>query len=131
MSELVHAASALVVHEDRVLLVRSATTREQWAFPGGKAERGETPEQTAIREVKEEVGLDIEVTEKLGTYVTPSGFDIVCLVAAAGTNVLTIDPEEIIEAKWYPFEDALHLRLVSSVREALGKFHSSSERGRT
>jgi len=39
-----------------------------WEFPGGKEEPGETPEQTAVREVKEELNLDIVAEKLMGTF---------------------------------------------------------------
>ncbi|MEQ8745856.1 (deoxy)nucleoside triphosphate pyrophosphohydrolase [Pyruvatibacter sp.] len=57
------AACALVDVEGRVLLAKRPQTKAMaglWEFPGGKVEAGETPEVTLIRELKEE--LDIDVT---------------------------------------------------------------------
>lgn len=39
-----------------------------WALPGGRAEPGETLEQTVVREVKEETGLIVEIVHKIGAY---------------------------------------------------------------
>jgi 8-oxo-dGTP diphosphatase len=50
--------------EDRVLLVRAANGR--FYLPGGRIEPGETPEQALAREVQEECGLSVRVTEPLG-----------------------------------------------------------------
>lgn len=53
--------------EERILLLHRNTERYcQWEVPGGKIEEGETPEQTATREVKEELGVGVEVIRKLG-----------------------------------------------------------------
>ncbi len=38
-----------------------------WEFPGGKIERGESPEAAVLREIKEETGLDVELAEFIGT----------------------------------------------------------------
>jgi 8-oxo-dGTP diphosphatase len=125
MKESMPAASALVCWGDLLLLVRSTRTRDLWAFPGGKSEPGETPEQTAIREVREEVGIDIEITGALGRYVLPSGYLIACFVAKAGTPDLTVDSGEILEARWCTPAEGLNLTLVSTVRDAIEKFMSS------
>jgi 8-oxo-dGTP diphosphatase len=53
-----------------ILLIKRATVpfKGYWALPGGRAEPGETVEQTIVREVKEETGLDIAVVSKIGDY---------------------------------------------------------------
>ncbi len=121
----------MVVHAGKVLLVRSTRTRAQWAFPGGRAEAGETPERTAIREVKEEVGLEIHVDSELGRYTVPaSGFEIVCFTGTADNSVLTIDSGEILEAGWFGLDEAFALDLVPTVRQALQKFTARREEGK-
>jgi 8-oxo-dGTP pyrophosphatase MutT (NUDIX family) len=121
------AASALIVHGDRILLVRSTRTRERWAFPGGRREKGETPGQNAVREVMEEVGLPIKLTRELGKYViAASGFEITCFAATAATMELKLDANEILEARWCTIDEALQLDLISTVREALVEFRGTS-----
>jgi len=121
------AASALVVHGDRILFVRSTRTQERWAFPGGKREKDETPEQNAVREVMEEVGLPINVTRELGKYViSASGFEISCFAATAATMDLKLDANEILEARWRTIDEGLQLDLISTVRDALLEFRRTS-----
>ena len=43
----------------------------KWALPGGFVEYGETVEQAAVREVKEEVGIDVQLEGMLGVYSDP------------------------------------------------------------
>ena len=56
------AACALVDADGRVLLARRPPGKPMaglWEFPGGKVEQGERPEETLIRELKEELGIDV------------------------------------------------------------------------
>ena len=55
---------------DKILLVKRATVpfKSYWALPGGRVDPGETVEQTIVREVKEETGLDVVVVSKIGEY---------------------------------------------------------------
>jgi ADP-ribose pyrophosphatase YjhB (NUDIX family) len=56
--------------EDRVLLIRR-TDNDLWALPGGGQDFGEYIAETAVRETKEEAGVDIEVTGLVGIYTNP------------------------------------------------------------
>ena len=61
-------AAAVVIREGRVLLTRRAEGQHlagMWEFPGGKLEQGESPEETLVRECREECGIEVEVAEFL------------------------------------------------------------------
>ncbi|MBI2861781.1 MAG: NUDIX domain-containing protein [Chloroflexi bacterium] len=60
----IREAGGVVRLENEVVLRRTA--KGEWIFPKGHIEAGETPEQAAIREVAEEVGLEAEVVRPLG-----------------------------------------------------------------
>ncbi len=57
--------------ENKVVLIKRLTRPfvGYWALPGGRMDPGETIEQTVVREVKEETGLDVVILQKIGEYV--------------------------------------------------------------
>lgn len=65
------AASAIVVSEPGELLLRRRFDNDQLALPGGTMDLGETLAQTVVREVREETGLDVEVTGLVGICSDP------------------------------------------------------------
>lgn len=60
-----HSAGAVVIIDRHVLLLRRID-RNEWVFPKGHLERGERPEDAAVREVREETGLEIALLGHLG-----------------------------------------------------------------
>lgn len=70
-NSLVVAASAVVTDEHGRLLLQRRRDNDLWALPGGAMERGDSLPGTAVREVKEETGLDVEITGLVGTYTDP------------------------------------------------------------
>jgi 8-oxo-dGTP diphosphatase len=77
-----HRASVILVRERTVLLVRRRNAgREYFVFPGGGIEAGESPEQSAVREAKEEAGIGIFAERILARYVDATenvSFFIIC-----------------------------------------------------
>jgi 8-oxo-dGTP diphosphatase len=64
------ATAIIIMPEDKILLIKRSTPPfiGYWALPGGRAEPGEAVEQTIVREVKEETGLDVAIIRKVGEY---------------------------------------------------------------
>lgn len=89
--------------EAALVLTRRALTLNhhagQWALPGGRIDPGESPELAALRELHEEVGLQLDASAVLGTlddFVTRSGFVITPVVVWAGAAAtLTPNPGEV------------------------------------
>lgn len=61
-------ARVLVLNEKKQLLIAQRQDLHTWGFPGGRIEEEETPEETVIRETKEETGIKIKVERLLAVY---------------------------------------------------------------
>ncbi len=102
--------------EDAALILTRRSSRMtnhagQWALPGGHMERGEKPEETALRELHEEVGLELPHTSVLGRlddFTTRSGFVITPVVVWGGNGVkLSPDPAEVQSIHRIPIAEFL------------------------
>ncbi|MFF2944056.1 NUDIX hydrolase [Streptomyces niveus] len=97
-------STAIIVDGERVLMIRRREREGKllWAFPGGGIEAGETPEQAAVRETAEEVGLEVKAERVLGERVHPNTGRHMTYVACeliSGKAVVG-DEEEIAEVAW-------------------------------
>ncbi len=70
-NSLVPAASAVVVDQAGSILLHRRDDNELWSIPGGAMEVGERIADTAVREVKEETGLDVQPEALVGIYTNP------------------------------------------------------------
>ncbi|WP_405360813.1 NUDIX domain-containing protein [Kitasatospora sp. NBC_00085] len=70
-NRLVVAASAVVTDEAGRILLQRRTDNGLYALPGGTMDFGESLPGTAVREVYEETGLEVEITGLVGTYTDP------------------------------------------------------------
>jgi 8-oxo-dGTP pyrophosphatase MutT (NUDIX family) len=68
---VVPSANVVVVNEDGKILLIRRTDNGNVALPGGGMDLGESITQAAIREVKEETGLDVKITGLVGIYTNP------------------------------------------------------------
>jgi 8-oxo-dGTP diphosphatase len=65
-------STAIIPYSGNKILLIKRNTKPfvgYWALPGGRMDPGETIEQTIVREVKEETGLDVTIVSKVGEYV--------------------------------------------------------------
>jgi len=83
----------------------------QWALPGGRCDSGESFEQTALRELQEELGLTVPAADVLGLlddYPTRSGYAITPVVAwLDDADELRPNPHEVAEVYRIPLADLL------------------------
>ena len=120
--ELKRAAVAIALtvadkaDETALLLTRRASGlrahRAQWALPGGRCDAGETQVQSALRELREELGLDLRDDAVLGLlddYPTRSGYLITPVVVwAAGEGAVVPNPQEVASVHRIPLGTIEH-----------------------
>ncbi len=93
--------------DGRVLLIRHVyRNRSRWGVPGGLLKKGEAPVDAARREVREEVGVDIELIGEPAVNVDaiPRRIDIVFrarLVSEEDADRVTPQSVEILDARWF------------------------------
>lgn len=101
------AVDVIIEKNDKLLLVTRKNTpfEGKLALPGGRVEPGETVEEAAIREIKEETGVKVELKDLLGVYSDPErdprGRFITVVFIAKSYNVTTWPGEEVAAAQWF------------------------------
>ncbi|MGN0171466.1 MAG: bis(5'-nucleosyl)-tetraphosphatase [Acutalibacteraceae bacterium] len=96
--------------ENEILLIKH--NGGHWAYPKGHVEAGETEEQTALREVREETGLTVRLDTRYREMVTFSPAphvlkDVVYFIATVVSGVETPQLSEVSELRWVPFSEAM------------------------
>jgi 8-oxo-dGTP pyrophosphatase MutT (NUDIX family) len=118
-----------------VAAIRPQGRDKVWALPKGRIDDGESPAETAVREVREETGVEGRLVEKLGdvryTYTAhwKGGeriFKVVSffLLRAGRGRIDELEEEmrvEVAEARWLPLEDAPRLLSYGGEREMAAK----------
>jgi len=98
---------ALITHNSQVLLVRNWKGNQNWVMPGGGVKKGESPKKALIRELKEELDLDIKDTAlkflfKSTAEDASAKFPVVIYgLKLAKKPLFSIYSPEILEAKWF------------------------------
>lgn len=93
------SAAVMAVHDGKVLFVQRTMepAKGSWCFPGGFMELWETPQQTAVRECKEESGFEVEITRLV---------DVFYYEDYRGSGVLIMYQGQIAGGEAHPGEDA-------------------------
>ncbi len=125
-NSLMVGSSAIVVDDENRLLLQRRRDSGNWALPGGVMDIGETLVQSAVREVKEETGFDVEVERIVGIYSDPNhvfSYDdgevrqefsvcLACLITGGSTKVSV----ESTAVQFFTFGEVVDLEMHESIR---------------
>jgi ADP-ribose pyrophosphatase YjhB (NUDIX family) len=128
------AVIVAVIDDEKILLTKREDF-EVWCLPGGGVEEGESLAEGAVREAKEETGLDVRLTRLVGIYSQLGGgmHDVHAVLYAAEPvgGELKMQPHETIEVAYFPF-DQLPAELLfgheKRIRDAIGGVRAVSVR---
>ena len=125
----VRVVAAIIIHENKIFATQRGygEFKDGWEFPGGKIEPGETPQEALVREIKEELDIEIEVKDFLETveYDYPEfhlSMDCFFCTIKSGELVLKeheaakwLTAERLESVEWLPADKGL----VEGIREYL------------
>jgi 8-oxo-dGTP pyrophosphatase MutT (NUDIX family) len=104
---------------DKYLLVQEKKPKVYglWNLPAGYVDKGETSEQAAIREAKEETGYDVTLGKQIGLYHEHVGAPVKHIFSAQVIGgELTIKEDEILDVKWLSLEEIKALKSADKLR---------------
>jgi 8-oxo-dGTP diphosphatase len=106
----IEVVAAIIIHQNKYLCVQRSESQleyisKKYEFPGGKIEQDETKEQAIIREIKEELEINIEVgNEFMTVYHEYPDFNLTMYSFLCESESFTVHLTEHIDHRWLPRE---------------------------
>ena len=116
----IRLTAGIIIKDKKVLLVHNAKhSPARLEPPGGKIKTGESPEEALLREVREELGVEVRPIRFIGTFKTTSpegAFDVETYLCEIVSGAPTLaEPHIIIDFTWVGFDDLLSLKSTGTV----------------
>ncbi len=126
------ASSGILERDGRFLLVlrRNPPSKDMYAFPGGRAEAGETPADTALREFEEETGIAVSNPQPFASYdlrhpgkdgSADSHFFLSVFLVDADEDAVATAADDAAEVGWFTLDEIRVLPVPDSVLECVEK----------
>ena len=114
---IVSAATIVLNDKKEILLIKGPL--RGWEMPGGQVEEGESLKDAAIRETKEETGIDVEIVKFCGIFqnVKKSICNTLFLAKPIGGKLTT--SSESLEVGFFPIDEALKMVTVGNFRQRI------------
>lgn len=130
-----HRAAVFLIDGDGNVLLfhRFKNGAEYYAVPGGGVEPGETPEEAAVRELKEETTLDVALGERIGKLETDGNHQYFYIAKSwsgtavvAGPEMQNQQPGNVYTLEWVPLEKLTEIDVRDGARQILMKYVGDS-----
>lgn len=122
------ASSAILVRDGRILLIRrrNPPSFDMYAFPGGRAEPGETPDQTALREFEEETGIRAHSPRAFAFYDLQAEnpgrhFHLTVFLVEASADEIAEARDDAADAGWFTPDEIRQLNTPPSVLDCIDR----------
>src|SRR6266446_2922189 len=132
-NSIVPSVNVVVTNDKGEILLIKRSDNDNWALPGGAIDLGESLTQAAIRETKEETGIECEITGLVGIYTDPKHvihytsndevrqeFSIVLTARATGGQPTSSD--ESLDVRWVDRDDVEGYRTDRSMSLRIGHY---------
>jgi mutator protein MutT len=122
------ASSAILIRHGKILLIRrrNAPSFDMFAFPGGRAEPGETPAETALREFEEETGIRAHSPREFAFYDLKAEnpgrhFHLTVFLVEADASETAEARDDAADAGWYTPAEIRLLNTPASVLDCIDR----------
>jgi ADP-ribose pyrophosphatase YjhB (NUDIX family) len=137
-NSMVPSVNVVVVNDQGEILLIRRSDNDNWALPGGAIDLGESVTQAAIRETKEESGIDCEVTGLIGIYSDPKHIilytsngearqEFSIVLTARPTGGYRTPSDESTEVRWVSPSEIRNYDMDRSMRLRIGHFLDKKE----
>ena len=118
------SCGCIIIDNNKVALVKEP--EGHWGFPKGHVEANETEIETAIREVKEEINLDVQIDGLIKyeqTYITKKNTEktVVFFVTDKWNGKIEPQITEVVDAGWFSFNEAFETLTYDNTKDLLKK----------
>ena len=132
-NSMVPSVNVVVVNDAGDVLMIRRSDNGNWAVPGGAIDLGESMVQAAVRETREETGIECEITGLVGIYTDPKHLilytsngevrqEFSILLTAVAIGGQPTPSSESTEVRWVPREDLASYQMDRSMRLRLGHY---------